>query len=84
MEAHMTRKFYKTVAQVEPSLVLSAYRERMGWNDQSVTDILLDFIASHHCTHVPDALRDYLEERAQEEESWDDDSHDDSHDDSDS
>jgi len=39
--------------------------ERTGWNDQSQTQVLLDFIEKYR---MSEALSDYLEDRVKQEE----------------
>jgi hypothetical protein len=49
--------------------LLNEYRERMGWNDESLVIILYDYIQHHtNQSDVELTLRNYLKNRAEEEE----------------
>jgi hypothetical protein len=50
--------------------LLAEYRERMGWNDQSVIMILCDYIDHINPPNTGLSFEGYLETRAREEESW--------------
>jgi hypothetical protein len=50
--------------------VLTKYRERTGWNDQSTIQVLCDYIEHINPTNTGLSFEDYLEKRAQEEKNW--------------